>query len=240
MKFLSENTILSFLIILLIVNIEYAFSQPEMPKAHVTKIKKVEKKLISDVVSISEKKEHFCNLIVPAINEVHDELELQYYDICENLTNDEYSQKISDLKKSYQVESNEELLMALKPHPISIAIAQAAIESAWGKSRFFKEANNLFGMWSINENKPRIAASLMRGEKTIWLKKYSNIKDSVRDYYKTLARSSAYKDFRELKMEIDDPLILVQKLDKYSEIGAKYTQDLSSMIKYNKLYLYDK
>lgn len=239
MKYLSENTLLYLLLILLIFSIKEAVLQPKIVIKQAPKVVKVEKKIINEVISVNEKKERFCNLIIPAIDEVHNELELQYSEICNNLTNDEYSKKISQLKKTYMVESDEELLMALKPHPKSIAIAQAAIESAWGKSRFFKEANNLYGIWSSSEHKPRIAASQMRGDRTIWLKKYSNIKDSVRDYYKTLAKSSAYKDFRELKMEIDDPYILVEKLDKYSEMGSKYTEDLYKIIQYNKFYIYD-
>lgn len=191
-------------------------------------------------VDVQGKKKEFVELIVPIVNKVYKELEDQYHDIANNLNNIKYRDRISELKNKYKASSDEELLMALKPHPKSIAIAQAAIESAWAKSRFFKEANNLYGMWSINKDKPRIAASQTRGEKIIWLKKYPNIEESIKDYYKTLARSKAYKDFRELKMQTDDPLVLVQKLHKYSEIGEKYTQDLSNIIKYNRLYMYDK
>ncbi|MEA2091937.1 MAG: glucosaminidase domain-containing protein, partial [Campylobacterota bacterium] len=151
-----------------------------------------------------------------------------------------YRNEISNLKKIYKVETDKELLMAIKPHPRSIAIAQAAMESAWATSRFFKKANNIFGVWSFSKNEPRIAAGETRGTKTIWLRKYTNIKDSVRDYYKTLARSPAFKKFRELKMKTDDPYRLVKKLDRYSEIGDKYAEELTSMIKYNKFYLYDK
>ncbi|HEY9202798.1 MAG TPA: glucosaminidase domain-containing protein, partial [Sulfurimonas sp.] len=124
-------------------------------------------------------------------------------------------------------------------HPKSIAIAQAAMESAWAESRFFKEANNLYGMWAVNKKGPRIAASEQRGKRVIWLKKYSSIEDSIRDYYKTLARSKAYKDFRELKMQTDDPYLLVEKLENYSEIGEQYGEDLMKIIRYNKLYIYD-
>ncbi len=41
-------------------------------------------------------------------------------------------------------------------------------------------------------------------------------------------------------MQTNDPYKLVKKLDRYSEIGAKYGKELTSMIKYNKFYLYDK
>ena len=204
------------------------------------KIKKERKKFTDKTVSVEQKKKQFNTLIIPAINSVHDEFQDQYEEIAQNLENSEYKEKILELKKYYKVESNEELLMALKPHPVSISIAQAAMESAWAKSRFFVEANNLYGIWSFNKNEPRIAAVQQRGSTTIWLKKYSDIKDSIRDYYKTLARSYAYKEFRELKMHTNDPYMLIEKLDNYSEIGEKYAENLSEIIRYNKFYLYDR
>ncbi len=129
--------------------------------------------------------------------------------------------------------------MALKPHPVSVTLAQAAMESSWGTSRFFNKANNVFGIWSFNKKEPRIAASGQRGTKKIYLKKYSNIKESVRDYYKNMGRSFAFKEFRKERLLSNDPLILVTKLDRYSEKGAAYGKALSSMIKYNKFMQYD-
>ncbi|NOR58621.1 MAG: hypothetical protein GQ474_08880 [Sulfurimonas sp.] len=191
-------------------------------------------------MSVKEKKERFRSLIAPAVNNVYNELQTQYIDISKNLNNPKYTQKIEALKVSYKVKTDEELLMALKPHPRSIAIAQAAMESAWATSRFFNEATNIFGVWSFNKNEPRIAAGEKRGTKTIWLKKYASIEDSIRDYYKNISRSHAFKEFRKLKMKTDDPYKLVKKLDRYSEMRAKYGKELTSVIKYNKFYLYDK
>jgi Bax protein len=191
-------------------------------------------------MSVKEKKERFRSLIIPAVNRVYKELTLQYNDISKNLKNPKYRSKIQNLKNIYKVSSDEELLMALKPHPKSITVAQAAMESAWATSRFFIKARNIFGVWSFNKNEPRIAASQKRGKKTIWLKKYKSIESSIRDYYKNLGRSPAFKTFRKLKMKTEDPYKLVKELDRYSEMGPKYEQELASMIKYNKFYLYDK
>lgn len=201
-------------------------------KAHVIKIDAIK-------TDVQKKKREFIELIVPIIDKVYNDLEVQYQEISRNMHNMEYKEKISELKEKYDAKNDRELLMALKPHPKSIAIAQAAMESAWAKSRFFKEANNLYGMWSINKDKPRIAASQSRGEKIIWLKKYATLEESIKDYYKTLARSKAYKDFRELKMQTDDPYELVLKLDRYSEIGDRYAEDLIKIMRYNKLDMYD-
>ena len=190
-------------------------------------------------ICVNDKKAQFRSIIVPAVNKVYNELDLQYKETIKLIENNNSTQKIAKLKEIYKVNTDEELLMALKPHPKSIAITQAAMESAWITSRFYIEANNIFGVWSFNKNEPRIAALKQRGTKTIWLKKYSNVEDSVRDYYKTLARSKTFKEFRELKMKTDNPYELVKKLDRYSELGEKYGEELSKMIRYNKFYEYD-
>jgi len=190
-------------------------------------------------MTVQEKKSHFKALIVPAVNDAYLELMAQYQAVEKSIKSGKEKGKIEQLKRDYKVTSDAELLMALKPHPRSIAIAQAAMESAWATSRFFTQANNVFGVWSFDEDEPRIAALQKRGNKTIWVKKYPSVKASIMDYYRTLGRGDAYKAFRKLKMETNDPHLLVKKLDSYSEKGAEYGRELTAIINYNKFYQYD-
>jgi len=190
-------------------------------------------------ISVEEKKSQFKSIIIPAINKVYCDLMRQYQEILESVQTGKDMDKLAALRKEYKVTNNAELLMALKPHPQSIAIAQAAIESSWATSRFFKEANNVFGVWSHNKNDARLAAGEKRGDKTIWIKKYRSVEASIRDYYRTLARGDAYKEFRVLKMETDDPYQLVKELDLYSEKREEYSEDLATIIRYNKFDAYD-
>jgi Bax protein len=191
-------------------------------------------------MDVHTKKERFYSLLVPVVQKTYEELQKQYEDVARDIAAGENKEKIATLKAFYEVDSDEELLAALKPHPPSIAIAQAALESGWATSRFFVKANNVYGMWSFDEEEPRIAANEQRGgTQTIWLKRFDSLEESVRAYYELLARSSAYKDFRQMRLQTDNPLQLVKKLDNYSEIGEAYTKELEKMIKYNKLRKYD-
>ena len=194
-------------------------------------------KTVPKNMSVTQKKERFFYLLVPAVQKVHKELMTQYLNIANDIKNGTNKQKIKKLKISYKVKTDKELLLALKPHPQSIVLAQAAMESSWGTSRFFVEANNIFGVRSIDINEPRIQAGKA---KKIWLKKFSSIKESVRDYYKFIAIGSAFKEFRKIRMRTNDVHEIVKKLDKYSEIGYKYAKELSQIIKYNKLEKYDR
>lgn len=191
--------------------------------------------------SVSEKKQQFYTLVLPPLRDVYTKLQKQYLEIQKNIDNPAYKEKITKLKKIYKVTTDEALLMALKPHPISIALAQAAMESAWGTSRFFHKANNIFGMWSVNKNEKRIPANEQRkGKYTIWLKKFDSLEDSIRAYYITLSRAKAYKKFRKLNYETDDVYIIITGLTSYSERGEKYVKELGNMIRYNHFTQYDK
>jgi Bax protein len=190
-------------------------------------------------MTVQEKKARFIELMVPAVDQVYTDLMKRYKKVKTQINSGLSTDKIEELKAEYKVETDAELLMALKPHPKSIALAQAAMESSWATSRFFNEANNIFGVWSFDEDEPRIAAEEKRGDKTIWLKKYSSIEDSIYDYYRTLGRSNAFEDFREARMTTNDPLILVTELDSYSEKGHIYGEELTSIINFNQFEQYD-
>ncbi|PKI17882.1 hypothetical protein CXF71_02205 [Colwellia sp. 12G3] len=190
-------------------------------------------------MTVQEKKARFKALIVPAVNTVYAQLMTRYETVKATLDAGESNADIDKLKDEYKATSDAELLMALKPHPKSIAIAQAAMESSWATSRFFSVANNIFGVWSFDEDEPRVAALKKRGDKTIWVKKYDSIEAAIYDYYRTLGRSSAFAEFRKTRMETNDPFILVTKLDRYSEKGSLYGEELTSIIKFNKFDNYD-
>jgi Bax protein len=195
--------------------------------------------IVPEGMNVAEKKHRFRCLVQADIEAVFSELSAQYIAVF-NLVREDYdSEALTQLRLKYKVDTNQELLIAIKPHPRSIAIAQAAIESAWGTSRIFVEANNIFGIRPLDKNQPRIAASKKRGDKTVWLRKYASIRESIADYFLVLGRASAYSEFRTLKMKTSDPHILVTKLDNYSERKTGYVRELSAMIRYNKFYELD-
>lgn len=190
--------------------------------------------VVPEKMTVQEKKKRFRYLIVPAVKQVYKELDEQYNSVKKSINSGTEKEIVAALKLEYKAESDNDLLARLKPHPISIVLAQAAMESAWATSRFFVDAKNIFGVWSFNKNEPRIAAGEKRGSKTIWLKKYKTIEDAVKDNYRVLARGSAFSKFRELRMASSNPFKLVKGLDKYSELGSKYGKELASVIRYNK------
>ena len=143
------------------------------------------------------------------------------------------------IKKRFRVSSLENLLQGMKPHQTSLVLAQAAVESGWGSSRFAIEGNNLFGIWTT-ANDPNVIKSLYdREEQSIYVKKYPNIAESISHYFLTLGRHNAYKKFRAKRYEEKDVFELIEALDKYSERGDEYTSLLKKIVEWNDLQKYD-
>jgi len=194
----------------------------------------------AESISVKEKKEKFLNTFVPAVTQVYDELNQRYKKTEELLKKNPKNPEIVELMKIYHAKDSQDLLTRLKPHPISVTLAQAAMETGWGTSRLFKIANNAFGVWSFSKNEPRVPAFAYRNKKQVYLRKYESVADSIRHYYKTIATVKVFSKFRAKTMKTLNPYTLVKELDKYSERRYVYTRKLASIIKYNKFLKYDK
>jgi len=85
--------------------------------------------------------------------------------------------------------------------PISIIIAMAGIESAWGTSRFATEGNALFGVrtWSL-DTVPHMKA-LGNPDASWGVKKYQTKCNSIKDMIRILNTHPAYEKFRLARAE---------------------------------------
>jgi len=144
-----------------------------------------------------------------------------------------------ELKQRFKAKNIDNLLARMGTLPNSIVLAQAAVETGWGQSRFFLEGNNVFGIWSYNPDEPRLQASSLREGTSIYVRAYDNISESVTDYFRTLASARAYHNLRKARVETNDPFDLLPHLKYYSERRTQYTNQLKSVIQQNDLTRYD-
>lgn len=119
-------------------------------------------------LSSEERKDAFVQLLLPAITVVHEEIKNDK-EIIKKLKEkpeltEEEKQYSENIFSRYKVKYGnwQELESKMIIYPTSLILTQGALESAWGTSRFFREGNNIFGMWSTNPNEPRIAAKGVR------------------------------------------------------------------------------
>lgn len=196
-----------------------------------------------DALPYQDAKEEFINVMLPAILIVKWQLsqDLKRLEkIIEKGVQDQGdSMLVANWAEEFKTDDLATLKRRLLTHPNSIVLAQAAVESGWGKSRFFMEANNVFGVWSYDSDEPRIPAGISREEYQVYLRKYDNIAESVMDYFKTIARAPAYTNFRRKRAETQNIRELLPYLDRYSERGDEYVAQLLSMIRYNDFQQYD-
>src|SRR5687768_16534314 len=197
-----------------------------------------------EYLPMHEAKQKFVSAILPSIllakHEIHTErmkvIQLQ----DKKVWNASDSTLYLSLKRIYKAKNIDDLLSRLVTLPNSIVLAQAAIETGWGESRFFVQASNLFGIWSFDDSESRIAAGKNRDDKTIFLRSYNDMSRSIVDYFEVLARHSAYKTLRKKRQQTSNPYSLIPHLKNYSERKSWYTKQLKKVIRQNNLTKFDK
>lgn len=134
----------------------------------------------------------------------------------------------------------QELLRRVDAVPPSLAIAQAALESGWGTSRFATQGNAVFGQWSWKPGSGLIPAA--RSEDAYHeVRRFSQLSESVSAYMHNLNSHNYYGKFRSRRAatrEMGKPasgLELVKYLDRYSEEGHKYIDEVRGIIETNLL-----
>ena len=94
--------------------------------------------------------------------------------------------------------------------PIEMLVGQAVLESGWGKSRFAKEANNLFGIRVFKSTAPHLLPKGIEEWQGWGVRVFETKCDSVKEYVRLLNEPPAYEDFRTMRAKM---LEKNQKLD---------------------------
>ena len=187
-------------------------------------------------LSTQERKIKFINLILPAILIEKQKIKMAYNYVVNNFDNLYLNESTKELYDYCKCKTVSDLLLCLTEQPTSIIIAQAAIESGWGTSRFFLEGFNLFGIHTYDNTNQNMKA---HNSSRVYVKKYNSISESISHYLRTLARVDAYSEFRNQRANSKDVKYIINYLINYSERRKLYVDDLESIIEYNKLYRYD-
>ena len=124
--------------------------------------------------------------------------------------------------------------------PPSLALAQAAIESGWGTSRFAQEGRALFGQRTYIDRSGMVPSAQEHGE-VFRIRSFQHLADAVKSYIHNLNTHWAYRAFRRQRAQmrvqsiLPDGLALARSLERYSERGAAYVRDIRTIIRANDL-----
>jgi Bax protein len=205
----------------------------------------------------AERKEAFFGYFLPIIQEENEKIA----DVREALidwNNDKDSigwwdaGSIEDIAGDYGMDEFDvsdqaawdELLRRVDIVPPSLALSQAANESAWGTSRFARLGNNYFGQWCFEKGCGLVPDSRDSG-KTHEVADFESPQQSVKSYMQNLNRHNAYEPLRQVRSTLranGQPVtgyLLAAGLGKYSERGGAYIAELRDMMRHNKLAEYD-
>ena len=158
---------------------------------------------------------------------------------------------LNDIAKHYNIKYREkhkldlvnEILFNVDIIPNSIVLAQAAIESGWGSSRFAREHNALFGEYTYDTEKGVIPLNRDSG-KTHLIKSFNSLDSSVKSYFNNINSHYAYREFRDIrkimrdKNNFSDVDLLVKKLETYAA-DSNYVNTIRSVIEKNNFKLFD-
>ena len=106
-------------------------------------------------------------------------------------------QWLTRLAERYEVRADDfsSLKYRVDTIPPSLALAQAALETGWGSSRFSHQGNALFGEWTFGERQGIVPAS--RGDdQDHKIRSFQSLLHSVAAYMDNLNSHPAYREFR--------------------------------------------
>lgn len=132
------------------------------------------------------------------------------------------------------------LLRRVDVVPLSLALAQAAKESGWGTSRFARDGNNLFGEWCFDPGCGLVPRARAR-ERTHEVREFDGPRDSVASYVRNINTHAGYRELRRARARLRSEgkplsgLVLANELQRYSERGQAYVEDIKGLIRYNDL-----
>lgn len=126
--------------------------------------------------------------------------------------------------------------------PTALALAQAAIESGWGTSRFARQGNNLFGMWCYKPGCGIVPKRRPPG-RIYEVAAYPTPADSFKAYLRNLNTNDSYADFREIRYQHrvvgaePSAYELAAGLTRYSQERWAYVDKVQNMIRQHSLEL---
>ncbi len=204
---------------------------------------------LETIKSIQNRKDLFLKITLPLIVQENDKL-LSLNKRIRSIKNsfDTISRKeavwVSQLMVDYKADTMDALLIKVDKVPVSLALAQAVIESGWGTSRFAYEGNALFGQYVWGTNNHGIIPNDRETDANYKIKSFDSLSESVASYMKNLNTNFHYNEFRINRFVLRSNNIplrgsyLTEYLFNYS-IEDNYTDKIKNIIEINNFEDFD-
>ena len=207
-----------------------------------------------EIQSVNERKKLFIHTLLPIIYAENLKILEDRKKILdwwnesqgENFSRDFWPAWLFELSEKYDAEDSNlgNLLIKVDIIPISMALAQAAIESGWGTSRYLREGNAVYGQYTFEKNKGILPAE-RDSSKKFFIRKFENLSESTKSYFKNINTHLAYEGLREERKKLRmggenlSGLRLSEYLTSYSERKQDYVNDVKKIIESNNFMKFD-
>jgi uncharacterized FlgJ-related protein len=231
----------------------------EIPRVYLADVPDTWRERSEKELSVADKESLFFRVIAPIvlrINELILEHRIRANELTERLAQ---SQSITpddqtwltELAVKYKVlESTSQrldsdafaelLMLRVDVVPPSLALAQAAIESGWGTSRFTAQGNSLFGQWTWGKGfKPGEQRTSEFGDYRI--EAFGSTAQAAYYYALNLNTERAYRDLRVKRADLRrhglpiSGTVLAETLLNYSERGQAYVDEVKALVRDKRL-----
>jgi len=198
------------------------------------------------MVNPDKRKDLFIQHLLPAIVITRERLldDLHHVEFIEErisrkkTISDFDSTFIVAMKIKYETDSIIELKQRIYPHPVSLALTQAVLESGWGTSSIFRNGRNIFGIMSFSSDDSRSLQQFQAGDDERYLRTYNSVIESVEHYYLLISKLSSYKRFRQKRWDGGASTELLRYMGSYHE-SDQYAEMAQSIIESNNLEHFD-
>ena len=195
-------------------------------------------------LTVQQQKDSFVSIILPLILAANEEIGQRRSAIM-RAADAQDMDSLQRWAKLYRVNTDDKSIEEIRMNilgradfiPVSLALAQAAIESGWGTSRFARQGNALFGQWAWQASQGIKPAKASNSRAVV--RSFPNLFGSVRAYMHNLNTHASYASFRERRKimrgrpRTDLGFQLASHLDSYAEIGTAYVDKLRTLIRTN-------
>lgn len=193
---------------------------------------------------VKQQKDSFVAIVLPLILAANEEIAQRRSAVLRAAESSD-ADTLGRWAKLYRVKTENKSVEQIKAEilvradfiPVSLALAQAAIESGWGTSRFARQGNALFGQWAWQASAGIKPAQASNSRAVV--RSFPNLFGSVRAYMHNLNTHASYASFRERRKimrgrpRADLGYQLATQLDSYAEIGTAYVDKLQTLIRSN-------
>lgn len=213
-----------------------------------------------DQVPAASRENAFIHMLLPNINQANLHVLEQRQRIIDDVSYWQHHHHLSEVErrwldvvaKEYHVKPFnfrhqphiDKLLLRVDEIPASLVLAQAINESAWGRSRFAREGNNLFGQWCYTSGCGIVPLRRPVGA-SYEVQKFATVHDAVAAYFNNINSNQVYQKLWQTRAALrrgGKPLsgdALAVGLVNYSQRGAQYVNILQDIIKRYHLAQYD-